>query len=272
MAPVAKRNFSRRHDHGMSKKKGTLPLASSKDDEDDDEDDETVDESELTVSDRGSLSENVISSNSSAVAKKKEPASLEDETKQSRVENIQLEETVGEKDVSSERREMWNDLLNKRPRSKDPKGLSKWLNEVLSVSDLQFPLEKVGAENARGGSPLGRVLSNELSKLTKDGAVDSAMDTTNSSSTTADTLTKDTANSSNDGDSTKKEKTPVKDNTVASKSDMKSLKKNLGKRKKDNDDDDDETDSDEGFAGSFADWRDRKKGKSLKKGPSSLKK
>lgn len=271
MAPVAKRNFSRRHDHGMSKKKGALSLASSKDDEDDDEDDETVDESELTVSDRGSLSENVISSNSSAVAKKKETASLEDETKQSRLENIQLE-TVGEKDVSSERREMWNDLLNKRPRSKDPKGLSKWLNEVLSVSDLQFPLEKVGAENARGGSPLGRVLSNELSKLTKDGAVDSAMDTTNSSSTTADTLTKDTANSSNDGDSTKKETTPVKDNTVASKSDMKSLKKNLGKRKKDNDDDDDETDSDEGFAGSFADWRDRKKGKSLKKGPSSLKK
>ena len=247
----------------MSKKKGALSLTSSKDDEDDDEDDETVDESELTVSDRGSLSENVLSSNSSAVAKKKEPASLEDETKRSRVENIQLEETVVEEDVSSERREMWNDLLNKRPRSKDPKGLSKWLNEVLSVSDLQFPLEKVGAENARGGSPLGRVLANELSKLTKDGAVDSAMDTTNSSSTTADTLTKDTANSSNDGDSAKNEKTPVKDNTVASqnKSDVKSLKKNLGKRKKDNEDDDDETDSDEGFAGSFADWRERKKGK-----------
>ncbi len=281
MAPVAKRNFSRRHDHGMSKKKGA---ASIKDDEEDEEDDDTVDESEMTVSDRGSLIGYVVSSNSSAAAKKKEP--VEEDTTKRQSESVPLEETVEEEDFSSERREMWHNLLSKRPSSKDPKGLSKWLSEVLSVSDLQFPLEKVGAENAREGSPLGKVLSNELSKLTKptvpdedtaSGPMDSsAMDTTNSSSTTVDSL-KDTAKSATQDQN---EKTPVKDNTVTasnSKSDMKSLKKNLAnkKRKKgsdDDDDDDDDSDSDEGFAGSFADWRDRKKGKSLKKGSSSLRK
>ena len=45
----------------------------------------------------------------------------------------------------------------------------------------------------------------------------------------------------------------------------------LDKKRKKSDDDDD-SDSDEGFAGNFADWRDRKKGKSLKKGSSSLRK
>ena len=287
MAPVAKRNFSRRHDHGMSKKKfGPVGPASIPDDDDEDDDD---DESENTLSDKGSLSG--IVSNSS---KKKDVSTSENETKRPR-----LEQTVGDQFVGSKRRAIWNDLLTKRPRAKDPTGLSKWLNEVLAVSDLEFPLGKVG-DNSVDGASLGKVLSAELSKLTKpsvsaspdDDAADSSNLDTSNSSNTVESLTKEATTSNNDvdavvdkneGESSKNEGvapagTPVKDNTVAKSDDaktlgtVKSLKKNLDKKRKKPDDDDDDSDSDEGFAGSFADWRDRKKGKPLKKGPSSLRK
>lgn len=278
MAPVAKRNFSRRHDHGMSKKKGVA--VSIPDDDEDDEDDDTVAESELTLSDKGSLSGFVSTS------KKKELSASENDTKRSPLEDVQLEETVGAQDVGSKRQAMWNDLLTKRPPAKDPKALSKWLNEVLAVSDLGFPLGKVGDDTVDGAS-LGKVLSNELSKLTQptgtaspdDDATDSNLDTTSSSSTTVESL-KETTNSNHDvgavvGNNKQESATPVKDNTVAktetAKFQAKSLQKKLDKKRKKSDDDDD-SDSDEGFAGNFADWRDRKKGKSLKKGSSSLRK
>lgn len=334
MAPVAKRNFSRRHDHGMSKKKGANSIR--EEEEEDDDDDDTLDESENTASDKISMCSSVNPLQTS-VKRPTETVVPEIESKRQRLDadttmTEEKESDIGE-GMSSNRRSMWNDLLNKRPRGKDPKGLSSWLNEVLAVSDLQFPLEQVGGDMDR---PLGKLLLNEMPKLTKpaatpseDEAVDSsgAIDTMDSSPShsVTDDQAKDSTNNesgsrSNSSDaattnladivigeenpltaSSDNQKEPesapetVKDEatekpneeTASSKADSQnsvsstgakllgkksklSPKKSIiagvqGKEKMKKKEDD-------GFAGSFADWRDRKKGKSLKKGPSSLRK
>ena len=337
MAPVAKRNFSRRHDHGMSKKKGANSIREEEEDDDDDDDD-TLGESENIASDKGSMSSSVNPLNTS-VKRPTEPSAPEIESKRPRLEadtttTEEKESDIGE-GVSSKRISMWNNLLNKRPRTKDPKGLSSWLNEVLAVSDLQFPLEEVGCDM---DCPHGKLLLNKMPKLIKpaatpseDEAIDSsgAIDTMDSSPThsiaddqakystnnesgsrsnSSDAATTDSADvvigeenplsaSSDNQKESESASEDVKDETtesqkpdektVSSKADPEnSVSSNgaklLGKKsklspkkiitdgvegkekmkKKDN----------EGFAGSFADWRDRKKGKSLKKGPSSLRK
>ena len=348
MAPVAKRNFSRRHDHGMSKKKDTNSFQEENEEE---EDDDTIGESENTASDKGSLSSAAIPSQY-AVKRPKDTSFFENESKRPRLEanTISVEEKNSYvlEDVSSKRRFMWNDLLNKRPRAEDPKDISSWLNEVLAVSDLEFPLDQVGTDMDQ---PFGKVLLNELPKLTNSAATPSedeapdsggAVDTSdsNSSPETIHSSTKDVTNSSSESidninnasnskivntvvgnenpltvslknekeaettaemmesKTTEGEKADVEDaaistaypqtpiianeatGTIGSSATCSKGLKLLGKKanlslKKSITAGAEETKDkkeDEGFAGSFADWRDRKKGKSLKKGSSLLRK
>lgn len=49
--------------------------------------------------------------------------------------------------ISAEREHRWNGLLEKRPPTKDGEAVSAWLMEVLSVSDLDTPLDESKAEN-----------------------------------------------------------------------------------------------------------------------------
>jgi len=302
MAPVAKRNFSRRHDHGMSKNK---TASSVQEEEDEGEDDDTLDESENTGStDKGSMSNVAVAP---SVSKKPKEAAVEVESKRQRPE-AQAVVTVAKstsngakEDVSSKRRSMWNDLLNKRPRAKDPKDLSSWLNEVLAVSDLEFPLEKVGNDI---NHPFGKVLLNELPTLSKPAATptedetgdssavvdsnsnsrtespDSAAKDSNSSNTNAaDTVVGNEKASAAKEKDTKEPETPVTNNNsetgnskgvkLLGQKSKNSLKRSIEETTQKEQKKDDE---EEGFAGSFADWRDRKKGKLLKKGSGSLRK
>ena len=365
MAPVAKRNFSRRHDHGMSKKKGANSIRDDEEEEDDDDG-----ESEYTGSEKGSMNNSANSSQpSSSLKRPKEAFSEDDGNKRLRMEADPITSAEAkisddpEGQVSSKRRSMWNDLLSIRPCTKDPKDLSSWLNEVLAVSDLEFPLEQVGAET---DDPFGNLLLNEVSKLSKPAAtptedeacdssnapdtIDTSLDNSNSSQEFPDSATKDNSSSGNNKntntntadnvignekssttssenpkeadteiaaetgkDKTKEAPKPVDDaassndpeikdpktsvvnnsktddsnnsNNSKNKSSSKgvkllgkkakhSLKKGIsaGDEEKEKQRRKEEEEDEDGFAGSFADWRDRKKGKSLKKGSSSLRK
>lgn len=356
MAPVAKRNFSRRHDHGMSKNKGANSIRDEEEEEDDDDG-----ESENTGSDKGSMNNAANPSQPLSLKRPKEASSEDDGNKRKRIEADPISSAEAkisddsEREVSSKRRSMWNDLLGVRPCSKDPKDLSSWLNEVLTVSDLEFPLEQVGAETDH---PFGKLLLNGLPKLSKPAAthtkeeasdssnaadtMDTSADNSNFSSETPDSAAKDSSSSGsnkntntadtvignvkssaassenpkeeetetaaetvkdettetpkpvNDAASskaleTKDPETPVVKNSNMNGSDSSSSSKGaklLGKKAKHslkkyiNTDDEEEEkekkikkeEEEEGFAGSFADWRDRKKGKSLKKGSGSLRK
>jgi hypothetical protein len=248
--------------------------------------------------------------------------------------------------VSSKRRSMWNDLLNVRPSTKDPNELSSWINEVLAVSDLEFPLEQVGAET---DLPFGKLLMNELPKLSKPAAMptedeagdsSNAPDTMDTSTEFPDSAGNDNSRSGNNKNKNKNdnttdkvignEKSPTTSSenskevdtetaaetgkhktketpkpfddaedgktTFSNNSKMDDSNKSKSKRstkgvkllgkkakhllKKGISADDEEKEKkrwkeeedEDGFAGSFADWRDRKKGKTLKKGSSSLRK
>jgi len=281
MAPVAKRNFSRRHDHGMSKNKG----GSSIRDEEEEDDDDTVGESEkLQCIPCDEASTSTFGNNALPSPKEdKMILAVEENNKRKRAESDDVKAQVVISVVSSERRTLWNNLLKKRPRTKDPTELSAWLNEVLAISDVDFPLDQVAAENMN--QPLGKILLNQLPTLSKAtacptegeaGDSNDAMDSyNNGSATTADdsTTNKKTAETVVGNAKTEKKR---KENTQKSvavsgtkllrKNAKTSLKKSavgVAKIVKD---------EEEGFAGSFADWRDRKKGKSSKKGSGSLRK
>ena len=370
MAPVAKRNFSRRHDHGMSKNKGAN---ATRDEEEDEDEDETLEEIETTRVDKALMSNPV--NPPQTLKRSKELSSEDDGNKRQRLETDPTSSTESKDDdpggggVSSKRMSMWNSLLDKRPRSKDPKELSSWLNEVLTVSDLEFPLDQVGTDI---NHPYGKLLFSDLPKLsvpavtpTEDEAGDSSgaadnLDTSvtnsNASTTTPDSSsknnsinnpTRDTnitenvvgtkktpmtcpkepnvmddnedippisskgmeesetenavetaknkksetsmsveeASSSLTAPETKESQTSTITNGIGTSNVSSKTKNNskgvklLGKKAKFTlkksiiaNEENQRKKEDEGFAGSFADWRDRKKGKLLKKGSGSLRK
>ena len=53
--------------------------------------------------------------------------------------------------ISLERESKWNGLLGKRPPTKDGEAVSAWLMEVLSISDLDTPLGQTKTENGANG-------------------------------------------------------------------------------------------------------------------------
>jgi hypothetical protein len=150
MAPVAKRNFCRRHDHGVSGKKQKSSLIASGNDDDED----GLDESEHTAgrepgrvllpntkgskeTQNPSVKVGVASSGKRGESESEEDS--ENPTDRGQDGNVGKETTTAS--IGEKRRKMWRDLLAQRPRTKDPRLLSPWLNEVLSVTDMDFPLE-----------------------------------------------------------------------------------------------------------------------------------
>lgn len=182
MAPVAKRNFCRRHDHGMSDK---LPPKEDEEDESMEESDSNNGKSAKTGKSSSSIKKpekNVSASQPSSLDVLSKAASsttspkmkvLEQETQpqakpQPQIKQAMIEPTLDDQakmtveqgddyddddselaHISKKRRKMWSALLIKRPRTKDPRQLSSWLNEVLTVSDFEMPFEQNEAEEAK---------------------------------------------------------------------------------------------------------------------------
>ncbi|MGK3760394.1 MAG: hypothetical protein ACI8RD_012711 [Bacillariaceae sp.] len=346
MAPVAKRNFSRRHDHGMSKNKdgGIMNINSFRDDDDYDDEDTLGGESEHTAGNAAAAAAagegggggeeegdgsnakkpNASSSSGEGSKRKRDDSGASYANGDSNNGSHDNDEATS---VSSKRQAMWSSLLTKRPRTKDPRNLSSWLNEVLAVSDMDFPLDRVGTDLNHS---LGSTLLNHLPKLsqsaatpTEDEAGDSStardMDATTTSISSARTYDAETVlgsnkekaatSSSSPTKTTKKKKmkdkkakgekekfasTDKSSKSVAAKSSSSSTKKDpmspskmspsskksSGKKSKMSPSKRSTGDNkklrpgpdDDGFSGGFADWRDRKKQKTLKKGPVKLKK
>lgn len=229
MAPVAKRNFCRRHDHDVSGVDGVGDLKDSDDEEED------LDASDRTAEKAGGKMCMPVGPSNRGL---QSGGTQDDGHRDSNANGRKRKTNVGS--VSSKRRHLWSNLLARRPRTKDPRNLSSWLNEVLTVSDLEFPVDMnampVGmseteseasqpkgtaeSEGGAAGESVSRVKDAE--KKGSDGGEDSA------------------AGSKND------EKVPNDDATSQA-----AFQEN-----------------EDGFVGSFADWRVRKK--SSKKNATSL--
>jgi hypothetical protein len=230
MAPVAKRNFCRRHDHGMSK-------ANEVEKKEDDIEPKTTESKSLSESSKKNeilkSSLNVLTNAATSKfldnSKKRKKPSAEDmkdndDTKDSgddmNMESsnapsndslIEGERSQGLSSISAERKKLWTELLPRRPRTKDPRHLSAWLNEVLTVSDFDIPLDQIEL-------PPAPIIDPEL-----------APDEENATS-------------------------PINNGAKETSPEKPSSPKN----------------GEDGFVGSFADWRDRKREKLLKKGTGSL--
>lgn len=327
MAPVAKRNFCRRHDHGMSAKNGDL-----KDDDDDDvsislegSDTNVKEESEPVVSNKKPVEKpqgptsslDVLSkAASSSLNSSTPPKETEDESK--RKKTTEEEEDFELASISIKRRKLWSALLVKRPKTKDPRHLSSWLNEVLTVSDLETNLDQ--SEALQGETPGNgkkrkaskeegsgfkkekkssgerkkikkgktEIKSKDLKKISKSQeASDMVVDDPppKSSQTEGKEVESKTKVSAKamyvEPVESDKELSPQK--AVESKSSEDEKKTNAKSADKEGDgeknsikedlkESTEKVDDEDGFARSFADWRDRKKEKLLKKGPGSLKK
>mmetsp|Transcript_7030 Transcript_7030/g.16426 ORF Transcript_7030/g.16426 Transcript_7030/m.16426 type:complete len:596 (+) Transcript_7030:66-1853(+) len=310
MAPVAKRNFCRRHDHGMSK------LKDGKVAEDD------GNQSDSTTSKKGADAEEVMSGAPPQIltvpkeADKTKPQALDlltstatsqfldsndkkrkkptDETNaadespdadgapdSSGVGALEGEGSQGLRSISAKRRKLWTELLVRRPRSKDPRHLSAWLNEVLTVSEFEIPLDQIHLMPAPAAeeSAAGSGSSDEEKKEKKDkkeknkepaNAKESPSKPKDKSKDDEEPKAKKSkpsekiekeSSSTTSTTSSSDEKPKEEEDKKSSESKDKSPKKSSSPKKGDDD-----------FAGSFADWRDRKKGKALKKGTGSLRK
>jgi hypothetical protein len=157
MAPVAKRNFCRRHDHGLSDK---LTLQEDDDDESMDENKGVVDadvakKTPPMTSSLDILSKAASSSIAAAPTSAKPKLAVAPPKEQKAPVMATVDKEVDHDDdvetdvahISKKRRKAWSSLLIKRPRTKDPRHLSSWLNEVLAVSDFDNELELDGPES-----------------------------------------------------------------------------------------------------------------------------
>mmetsp|Transcript_110161 Transcript_110161/g.318417 ORF Transcript_110161/g.318417 Transcript_110161/m.318417 type:complete len:617 (-) Transcript_110161:142-1992(-) len=326
MAPVAKRNFCRRHDHGMSEK---LPPREDDDDESV-EDGKGFEEAELAQKVNNNMAALAAALDAPAKISKATPKSKdsEDKTQSKRKAPVAEEDDDDEAElahISKKRRKMWSALLVKRPRTKDPRHLSSWLNEVLTVSDFDTTLEQAESESppkpskratpkkskaekdpevkekkANGekkkrkssesraeskakkekleneatakkkanadmnGSPKEKASNSGIDVPKKGNGSSKAGESKEANSEQAVEKQKDSIPSDNASNSDASEKDGKSNEEVESstKPEPKAAEaKSPVKPKED----------DEGFAGSFADWRDRKKDKLLKKGNGSLK-
>lgn len=238
-------------------------------------------------------------------------------------------------DVSEKRRKMWRNLLTRRPRTKDPRNLSSWLNEVLTVSDMEYPIDQLNVDPASGAAfyngeagvyRLGLPVSDtepvdsgdlEKERVTDAGGKGDATKTSNKGNAKAN-IKSHTKASTKASIKAKRKKADAKvyENVVKKAKVKNSLgssnaregeegsdipTNNSPKRDSKSKEDQElpsETKTEEkvhqikaalpategqtktaftqaeqdGFVGSFADWRDRKKGKALKKGTGSLRK
>jgi hypothetical protein len=310
MAPVAKRNFCRRHDHGMSAKAGggenndedeTTSMDHSDVDAHKEEPEEAASQAKKDIappkvspkktSEAGKVAVKVEKEKEAAASSldvlskaatssflmQAEPSKAEEsEGKRKKpAEDEEPEETTDEAElanISGKRRKMWSALLIKRPRTKDPRHLSSWLNEVLTVSDFETPLEQAEPPSPKVFSSESPTPPTEKSKSQKesDGRPSGKEKEKKSAEKERKKRKIDSKSAEDGGPTTKarkeKEEKPSKKATDSS-SEKKSPKKSGSK------DSPSRKEAEDRFVGSFADWRDRKKEKALsKKGPGSLRK
>ncbi|KAL3905680.1 MAG: hypothetical protein SGILL_009581, partial [Bacillariaceae sp.] len=259
------RNFTRRHDHGQN----LGALADSDLDDDMDESERTSDKLE----------------DAKSLAKEKETSAKRKRDTSDLSEDVDGSDYGGPRNgnganVTAKRRSMWGNLLSRRPRTKDPRNLSSWLNEVLTVSDLDFPVEQAStAEKSKAKKPR-KPKKTAAGKSAKSGkkkaaappqapAEKPAEAKKTEPAVTEKAKTNDPATKASAGNADSKEPTAEKEKSTASipapaekepqETKLDTPEEDESKSKKEQD----------GFSGSFADWRDRKKGK---KGISSLKK
>jgi hypothetical protein len=306
MAPVAKRNFCRRHDHGLSAKVGEGET-------------QEEDEASMDHSDRSGDKGKPDSAPSSSKEKPKTPSKEKDmpgssldvlskaatssflmqtdqqkkrkkpSPEEEKVTAIVVSEPAITSDqdadaadlasISIKRRNMWSALLIKRPRTKDPRHLSSWLNEVLTVSDFETPLESPEVTQPKvvrsEASADKKVATAEKAKRPREPETPSNEANGNSKEKKSGEKEKkkrkmESPKSSEDGsNSSKEEKKSRKEEKVSKKRTENGDKKASKKSCKDSP----SKKPEDGFVGSFADWRDRKKEKSLsKKNSGSLRK
>ncbi|CAJ1892191.1 unnamed protein product [Cylindrotheca closterium] len=336
MAPVAKRNFCRRHDHGMSKlKDGKVPEddgnqsdstgASNKKGVDADEPMAAAPLQCLPVSkeaDKPKPPQALDLLTSTATSqfldsndkKRKKPS---DEYKATEVITdadgaedappvgaTEGEGSQGLRSISAKRRKLWTELLVRRPRSKDPRHLSAWLNEVLTVSEFEIPLDQIhlmpapAAEESAAGS--GSSDEEKKEKKDKKEKKEKTKEKKDKEKTKEPAKGKESSKpkESKEPKSPKEPKEPKEKSSPGEEPKSKKSKPSEPKpSEKESSSSSDEkskeeekkpTDSpekspkksssspkkgDDDFAGSFADWRDRKKGKALlKKSTGSLRK
>lgn len=235
MAPVAKRNFCRRHDHGLSKSGETndedSELSADKTESSAPKDmickkvpEEMTSGKEGTSSPLDVLTKAVNTKllpqdqgTEATLGKRKNPPEEAEEIKE--VKEVPGESDEGLDGISPKRMKLWNSLLTSRPRTKDPRHLSSWLNEVLTVSDFETPLEEIDSALPKvipSPSPPPKKIKIEPSESVKE---------------------------------SEEKNTEMSDTNVSKESTLSPSKKESG----------------DDFAGSFADWRDRKKEKALNK-------
>jgi hypothetical protein len=311
---------------------------SSGDNDDDDDDDDDMDESEHTI-DRN-REENALME--SKKEQKGQPQSSSPkvtvapsdekkrkfvgEPKKSSKEGGESRTTTREEttisSASQKRRKMWSNLLARRPWTKDPRNLSSWLNEVLTVSDMEFPIEQYDIEPASRASfyslavagngmfppmrennlvAVGNNEKNSFKPAISRGDVTMSQTTIKAKRKAKSDVTvltkvvrkikakKSLGVSKPKSEGKESDVTPnvlvakgskAKEGKIlpaSKKMDAKSkegtkappvkLGQTIASNKVPS-----QTEPDDGFAGSFADWRDRKKGKAIKKGPTSLRK
>jgi hypothetical protein len=305
MAPVAKRNFARRHDHNQN----ATPLAESELEDDMDESERTGGKLEEVTFKTPKLT-SFSRSGKEARGKRKRGAS--DDSDDNEDAMLAMAPHVGTPrngngaNVSAKRRSMWSNLLARRPRTKDPRNLSSWLNEVLTVSDLDFPVElalteKPKTKKARKSTkkPAAEKSAKRDLKSAAAPAVSAKTPKADPAATAAAVTTavsdkapeadsavadaeKKSAEKKERKDHESKEVSPAaaaaeeEEDTSNDTSDEKDEASAPAKEAQDEKDPSSEEHDDtksnkehDGFSGSFADWRDRKKGK---KGISSLRK
>jgi hypothetical protein len=326
MAPVAKRNFCRRHDHGMSAKGGDGETQDEEDEASMDQSESTPHKDEPDVAsslhkDKAAPKEDLrvasakgppkackeIPGSSLDVLSKaatssfllqsgqgKRKAPIEEEKVDEDLQDPQPEkigEAGGPITISKKRRSMWNALLIKRPRTKDPRHLSSWLNEVLTVSDVETPIDQPNpaeptpaVSSDSSGERVAAATSAVVEKPKKESYERVPKDPTQSTQKEKKNGEKEKkkrkieSKSSEEGSAAgpgkpkkeekDKKKSATKKNADGSEKEKKSSKKSTGKESPNS-----KKEPEDGFAGSFADWRDRKKEKALsKKGGSSLRK
>lgn len=310
MAPVAKRNFCRRHDHGLSAKAGES--------ENHEDDEASMDHSERS-GDKGKpdsapssskekpktpskekdmpgssldvLSKAATSSflmQTDQQKKRKKPSPEEEKVtavvSQPAVTSDQDADAADLASISMKRRNMWSALLIKRPRTKDPRHLSSWLNEVLTVSDFETPLESPDGAQPKvvrsEASADKKVATAETAKKPREPEAPSNGEANGGSkekkSGEKEKKRRRVESSEDGSNSSKGDRKSKKEEKVSKKSGEKKQtekrtengdKKSSKKSSKESP----SNKSEDGFVGSFADWRDRKKEKS-KKGSGSLRK
>ena len=149
--------------------------------------------------------------------------------------------------ISAERETLWSQLLSKRPPTKDGEAVSAWLMEVLSVSDLDTPLKENGQV-----SPNAAISLPFKNSSTGTGAV-AQVAAASKTWSKGNGESKDPQSPGSRVVIKKKRPLPIlhKDDDDDEASDEPPAKEDESSAKKD--------------VGSFAEWKDRKKHKSLPK-------